>query len=116
LQHSQGIAQFGNEWKTRDAASGQLCGESVQVDYAKNAESWGAAGFRARTASELKDAVKKALEVKGPALIDVKVSPKSMTKGYESWWRVGTAQVSSNPEVVKAAKEMAAEVAKTRKF
>jgi 3D-(3,5/4)-trihydroxycyclohexane-1,2-dione acylhydrolase (decyclizing) len=116
LQHSQGIAQFGNEWKTRDAQTGKLDGASVQVNYAKNAESWGAAGFQARTVAELREAVKLALEARGPALIDVKVSPKSMTQGYESWWRVGTAQVSSNPEVVKAAKEMAAEVAKTRKF
>jgi 3D-(3,5/4)-trihydroxycyclohexane-1,2-dione acylhydrolase (decyclizing) len=39
-----------------------------------------------------------------------------MTHGYESWWRVGTAQVSSNPEVEKAACAMAAEIAKARKF
>jgi 3D-(3,5/4)-trihydroxycyclohexane-1,2-dione acylhydrolase (decyclizing) len=61
-------------------------------------------------------AVKTALAAKGPVLIDVKVGPKTMTKGYESWWRVGTAQVSSNPEVEKAAKEMAAETAKTKKY
>ncbi|MDR1178750.1 MAG: 3D-(3,5/4)-trihydroxycyclohexane-1,2-dione acylhydrolase (decyclizing) [Spirochaetaceae bacterium] len=116
LQHSQGIVHFGNEWKTRDAASGLLEGKAVQVDYAKNAESWGALGLRARTPEELASAVKEALAAKGPALIDVKVSPKTMTEGYDSWWRVGTAQVSANPDVEKAAKEMAEEVARTRKF
>ncbi|MDR1903005.1 MAG: 3D-(3,5/4)-trihydroxycyclohexane-1,2-dione acylhydrolase (decyclizing) [Treponema sp.] len=116
LQHSQGIEKFGNEWKTRDEKTNRLEGEPVQVDYAKNAESWGALGLRARTPEELKRAVEAALAAKGPALIDVKVGAKTMTKGYESWWRVGTAQVSTNPEVEKAAKAMAEETAKARKF
>jgi 3D-(3,5/4)-trihydroxycyclohexane-1,2-dione acylhydrolase (decyclizing) len=116
LQHSQGIDHFGNEWKTRDAKSGLLEGESVQVDYAKNGESWGALGLRARTPEELAAAVKEALASKKPVVIDVKVSPKTMTKGCESWWRVGTAQVSPNPEVEAAARAMAAEIAKARQF
>jgi 3D-(3,5/4)-trihydroxycyclohexane-1,2-dione acylhydrolase (decyclizing) len=116
LQNSQGIKHFGNEWKTRDAKSGLLEGAAVKVDYAKNAESWGALGLRARSPAELARAVKKALKAERPVLIDVKVGPKTMTSGYESWWRVGTAQVSSNPGVVKAAKAMAEEAAKARKF
>jgi 3D-(3,5/4)-trihydroxycyclohexane-1,2-dione acylhydrolase (decyclizing) len=116
LQHSQGIVHFGNEWNSRDEGSGRLEGRPVQVDYAKNAESWGALGLRARTAEELAAAVKQALAAKGPALIDVKVSPKTMTKGYESWWRVGTAQISASPEVEEAARAVAAGVEKARKF
>jgi 3D-(3,5/4)-trihydroxycyclohexane-1,2-dione acylhydrolase (decyclizing) len=116
LQHSQGIDHFGNEWNTRDDKSGRLDGKPVQVDYAKNAESWGALGLRARTPEELASAVKKALKAAGPVLIDVKVGAKTMTNGYENWWRVGTAQVSSNPDVEKAAKAMAEETAKARKF
>jgi 3D-(3,5/4)-trihydroxycyclohexane-1,2-dione acylhydrolase (decyclizing) len=116
LQHSQGIIHFGNEWNTRNAESGLLDGKPVRVDYAKNAESWGALGLRARTVEELRTAVQEALAAKGPVLIDVKVTPKSMTFGYESWWRVGTAQVSGNPDVVKAADAMAAELARAKKF
>jgi 3D-(3,5/4)-trihydroxycyclohexane-1,2-dione acylhydrolase (decyclizing) len=116
LQGSQGIAHFGNEWKSRDPVTGALSGESVRVDFAKNAESWGAVGLRARNVAEFREAVAKALLEKGPVVIDAKVSPKSMTKGYESWWRVGTAEVSENPEVVKAAAEVKANIAKARKF
>jgi 3D-(3,5/4)-trihydroxycyclohexane-1,2-dione acylhydrolase (decyclizing) len=116
LQNSQGIAHFGNEWKTRDNASGRLDGSSVQVDYAKNGESWGALGLRARTPAELENAVKEALASKKSVVIDVKTSAKTMTHGYASWWRVGTAQVSTNPAVEKAAQEMAAEIVKARKF
>jgi len=115
LQHSQGISRFGNEWKARDA-SGRLEGEPVEVDYAKNAESWGCLGLRARTVEELAAAVKEALASAKSAVIDVKVGAKSMTPGYGNWWRVGTAQVSDNPEVEKAAKAMAEEAARARQF
>lgn len=116
LQHSQGIIHFGNEWKTRDKQSGRLEGALVSVDYAKNAESWGAVGLKASNAAELRTAMEKARSLDKPVLIDVKVTPKSMTYGYESWWRVGTAQVSANPEVEAAAQAMSAEIVKTRKF
>lgn len=116
LQSSQGIAHFGNEWKRRDPGTGLLAGEPVPVDFAKNAESWGAKGFRARTVDEFRRAVRKALKEEGPCVIDAKVTPKSMTKGYESWWRVGTAEVSSNPAVAEAAREVRENVAKSRKF
>jgi 3D-(3,5/4)-trihydroxycyclohexane-1,2-dione acylhydrolase (decyclizing) len=49
-------------------------------------------------------------------VIDVKVAPKSMTGGYEAWWRVGTAEVSRNRKVVSASRRQKAEVAKARKI
>jgi 3D-(3,5/4)-trihydroxycyclohexane-1,2-dione acylhydrolase (decyclizing) len=116
LQGSQGIVHYGNEWRQRDEATGRLDGPSVSVDYAKNAESWGAVGLRARTVEEFRKAVRRALKEKRSVVIDAKVSPKSMTPGYESWWRVGTAEVSSKAEVVKAAGAMKEEIQRTRKF
>lgn len=116
LQNSQGIVHYGNEWRQRDGATGRLDGPPVAVDFAKNAESWGALGLRARTVDEFRRAVRRALKESRSVVIDAKVSPKSMTQGYESWWRVGTAEVSSNPEVVKAAEAMKRETARARKF
>ncbi len=116
LQHNQGIAHFANEWRARDPETGLLTGDQVLVDFAKNAESWGALGLKARTVEELRKAVRRALRAKKPVVIHARVSPKSMTSGYESWWRVGTAEVSSNPDVVAAAKEIKEELAKARKF
>ena len=116
LQHSQGIVHYGNEWKTRETATGRLTGPSLSVDYAMNAQSWGAVGLRATTLDELKDCVSLALAETRPVVIHVHVAPKSMSKGYASWWRVGTAEVSSNPAVVKAWEEMQPEIEKTRKF
>ncbi len=117
LQASQGISHFGNEWKSRDPATGLLSGASVPVDFAKNAESWGALGLKAHNVEEFRKAVRKALKVKDrPVVIDAKVSAKSMTNGYGSWWHVGTAEVSDRPEVAAAAKQVKAELAKARKY
>jgi 3D-(3,5/4)-trihydroxycyclohexane-1,2-dione acylhydrolase (decyclizing) len=116
LQGSQGIPHFGNEWRARDPATGQLSGKSVSVDFAKNAESWGALGLRARNVAEFRDAVARALAAKGPVVIDAKVGAKTMTGGYDSWWRVGTAEVSDNPEVAKAAAGIRAELPKVWKY
>ncbi len=116
LQSSQGIGHFGNEWKRREASTGGLTGAAVAVDFAKNAESWGALGLRARSVEEFRRAVKRALREERSVVIDAKVAAKSMTGGYESWWRVGTAEVSDNPEVVKAAQDQKLNVAKARKF
>jgi 3D-(3,5/4)-trihydroxycyclohexane-1,2-dione acylhydrolase (decyclizing) len=117
LQASQGIPHFGNEWKRRDSATGLLTGSKVLVDFAKNAESWGAIGLRAHNVEEFRKAVRKALRVKDrPVVIDAKVGAKSMTHGYGSWWHVGTAEVSDRPEVAEAAREVKAELEKARKY
>ena len=116
LQNSQGIAHFANEWRLRDPETGLLTGDQLTVDFAKNAESWGALGLRACNIEEFRKALRRALRAKGPVVIHARVSPKSMTQGYESWWRVGTAEVSSNPKVAKAAQEMKEELKKARKF
>ncbi len=116
LQHNQGIAHFANEWRLRDPETGLLVGDQLPVDFAKNAESWGALGLRASNVEEFRKAMRRALRAKVPVVIHTRVSPKSMTQGYESWWRVGTAEVSSNPEVAKAAQEMKEELANARKF
>jgi len=72
--------------------------------------------LRAGTPEEFREAMKRALAEKRSVVVDAKVAPKSMTGGYESWWRVGTAEISDKPEVVKAAQDMKEQVATTRKF
>ncbi|WP_169727631.1 hypothetical protein [Psychromonas arctica] len=46
----------------------------------------------------------------------MKVLPKSMTHGYESWWRCGIAAVADKPEINKAADKMNAMVKKIRQY
>jgi 3D-(3,5/4)-trihydroxycyclohexane-1,2-dione acylhydrolase (decyclizing) len=39
-----------------------------------------------------------------------------MTGDYESWWRVGTAEVSRNPQVAEAAARLKKEIQRARKY
>ncbi|HVP17625.1 MAG TPA: 3D-(3,5/4)-trihydroxycyclohexane-1,2-dione acylhydrolase (decyclizing) [Spirochaetia bacterium] len=116
LQTSQGIVKFGNDLRRRDPKTGRLTGSLIPLDFAKNGESYGAKGYSPKTLAEFRDAVKSALAGTVSTVIDVKVTQKSMTHDYESWWRVGTAQVSENPKVVEAAKKISREVETARKF
>ena len=51
-----------------------------------------------------------------PVLYDIKVLPGTMTPGYDSWWRVGVAEVSTQPRVQAAYDDLADHVKNTRKF
>ena len=116
LQTSQGIVKFGNDLRLRDPKTGRLTGTLMPLDFAKNGESYGARGYSPKSLAEFREAVRSALAGGVSTVIDVKVTQKSMTHDYESWWRVGTAQVSDNPKVVESAKKIGREVEGARKF
>lgn len=58
--------------------------------------------YTAKTLEELKVALIDAKKQKISTLIDIKVLPKTMTDGYESWWHVGLAEVSEKKSVNEA--------------
>ena len=106
LQMDNGMGSFGTENRFRDAKTGKLTGKSVPVDFAKNAESYGCVTYTVRNDQELIAALADAKKQTVATLIDVKVLPKSMTHGYESWWRCGIAEVADKPEIQQAASRM----------
>ena len=103
LQMSQGMGSFGTENRYRNPQTGLMDGALVKVDFAKNAESYGCKSYRVNDEAQLISAIEDAKLQSGCVLIDIKVLPKTMTNGYEAWWRTGTAQVANNPEIVAAA-------------
>lgn len=114
LQRAHGSNGFGNEFRYRDAASGRLSGEPMKVDFAKYAESLGAKAYKAETLDELRDAIRSARRETVSTLIEVKVIPGSNTDGYESWWRVDTAEVSVSDKVQQAYRDNLPQRAKAR--
>ena len=68
------------------------------------------------TEEELRAALRDALTQDRPVLYDIKVVHGSMTPGYESWWRVGVAEVSTQPRVQRAYEDLMQHVSETRKF
>ncbi len=117
LQMSQGMGSFGTENRYRNPESGNMDGKLIKVDFAKNAESYGCKSYRVHDERQLLDALRKAQKQTVPVLIDIKVLPKTMTHDYESWWRIGTAQVAKNPAIESAAKKIKEMVAtKVRQY
>ncbi|MBS9423711.1 3D-(3,5/4)-trihydroxycyclohexane-1,2-dione acylhydrolase (decyclizing) [Photorhabdus caribbeanensis] len=117
LQMSQGMGSFGTENRYRNPESGNMDGKLIKVDFAKNAESYGCKSYRVHDERQLLDALQEAQKQTIPVLIDIKVLPKTMTHDYESWWRIGTAQVAKNPAIESAAKKIKEMVAtKVRQY
>ena len=118
LQRSQGIPKFGCELRYRNPATGRLDegGQPIPMDYAKIAEGYGCRVWRVSSSEELRQAVREAKESPVSTLIDIKVDCDSMSGGYESWWRVGTPEVSNKESVRRAYEALCRETAKTKQY
>ena len=106
LQRGHGSDGFGNEFRYRDAKTGGLTGGYMPIDFAAHASSMGVKSYKAATAEQLQEALKKAKEETVTTLIEISVLPGTNTDGYESWWNVGVPEVSVSEKVVSAHKEM----------
>jgi 3D-(3,5/4)-trihydroxycyclohexane-1,2-dione acylhydrolase (decyclizing) len=95
LQMDHGSGSYFCEFRTHD-------GKILNIDYAKVAEGYGAKVYRANTVEELKVAIEDAKKQEVSTLIEMKVLPKTMTDGYDSWWNVGVAEVSNKESIQKA--------------
>lgn len=116
LQMSNGMGSFGTEFRFRNPETGNLDGPLVPVDFAKNAESYGCKAYRVRNEAELRAALLDAEKQTVSTLIDIKVLPKTMTNGYEAWWRAGVSEVTDNPKGKAAYEEMKKNIEKARKY
>lgn len=116
LQRSQGIPSFGNEYRRREAATERLTGEYLPIDYAMVARGYGGNGYTATTVTELEKSFGELKESKVSSVTDIKTLPGTMTDGYNSWWRVGTAQISRHASVEAAARDIKAHVDNARQY
>src|SRR5699024_3172362 len=111
-----GMDSFGTEFRYRDPKTGKLDGELMSIDFAKNAESLGCKAYTVRNEDELRKAVGDAKRQRVSTLIDIKVLPKTMTHDYESWWRVGVAQVANEESIMKVSESSKVELDKARRY
>ncbi|MFJ7931036.1 3D-(3,5/4)-trihydroxycyclohexane-1,2-dione acylhydrolase (decyclizing) [Peribacillus sp. NPDC096448] len=95
LQMENGSGTYFCEFRTHD-------NQIMNIDYAKVAEGYGAKTYRANTVDELKAALEDAKKQTASTLIEMKVLPKTMTDGYDSWWNVGVAEVSERKSIQRA--------------
>ncbi len=114
LQNNQGTETFGTRF-TRRTKTG-LDGEVIVTDYAKIAEGYGCKAYRVSNEEELYAALEDSKKQSVPCLFDIKVAHKSMSDGYDSWWRVGVAEVSTSKTVQRAYEDMKENIAKARLY
>ena len=115
LQMSNGVGSLATEFRYR-ADDGGLTGGLIPVDYAKVAAGYGLKSYTVRTMDELKAALADAKKQDISTLIDLKVLPKTMTDGYESWWNIGIATSSKKPEVREACGRVMAKRGEARMY
>ncbi len=116
LQNNQGTDTFGTRFQARNPLTGMLDGAIVPVDFAKIAEGYGCKAYTVTNVAELRDAIKDSKEQTVPCLFDIKVVHGSMSDGYDAWWRVGVAEVSTSERVQAAYEDMQANIEKARLY
>ncbi len=116
LQRAHGSMGFGNEFRHRADSSGLLTGTPVSIDFSRYAQALGAKTYAPQTLAELRSVLERAKADEGPVVIELKVLPGTGTDNYESWWRVGVAEVSNSGKVVDAHRVAVEHIANARPY
>lgn len=116
LQMGNGMGSFGTEFRQRDEKANKLTGNIIPINFAQNAASYGVKVFEVCTLQELEAAIKQSKQETVSTLIDIKVLPKTMTDGYDSWWHVGVAEVSDSETVQQSYEDRMRNLAKAIKY
>ena len=102
LSNSVGGEGFGTHFKYRNPKTGQLDGDFLPVDLAKNAESLGAIVYKPKGIKEFYNALKKAKNNDTTTVVYVDTIRDRKMDGYAySWWEVPVPEVSKSKKVQK---------------
>lgn len=104
LQMNHAVGSLATEFRKRNGQRPD--GDLLTADYTKVGEAYGFKGYTVKNLEEFKKALEDSKDVEEPVLIDLKVIPKTMIDGYESWWNVGVAEVGKNKEQEEVYKEV----------
>ena len=110
LQESNGSKGFANEFRFRNQKTGQLSGDYLPIDFCQYAAALGAKTFYSQSYEEFQSALEAAKLETSSCMIVLPVLPKTMSHGYQTWWRVGVAEVSRSPDVNHAYESMCKEL------
>jgi 3D-(3,5/4)-trihydroxycyclohexane-1,2-dione acylhydrolase (decyclizing) len=102
LQMATGSPPYGNELRYRNPATGELDGPYIPIDFAANAASLGAVATRATNEAELRAALERAKGEPRTVVIHVPVQKHATVPGFDSWWDVPVAEVSTVSSVREA--------------
>jgi len=113
LSRSCGNEGMGTNYRFRRGA--KYDGEDLPVDFVANAASLGAWAVRVRTREELAAAISASRKQPRTSVVVVETSYDDRVPGYESWWDVAIAEVSTS-EAVKSARRKYEEARKKERL
>jgi 3D-(3,5/4)-trihydroxycyclohexane-1,2-dione acylhydrolase (decyclizing) len=113
LSRSCGNEGMGTNYRYR--SGGKYDGDSLPVDFVANAASLGAWSVRARTREEFQAAIASSRKQPQTSVVVVETSYDERVPGYESWWDVAIAEVSTS-EAVKSARRKYEEARKKERL
>jgi 3D-(3,5/4)-trihydroxycyclohexane-1,2-dione acylhydrolase (decyclizing) len=113
LSRACGSEGFGTEYRYRD---GKESGKPIPVDFAANAASLGAYTVRATSHLELADALLKCRAQDRVSVVVVETDYNDRVGGYESWWDVPIAEVSTSEKVQEASRRYEEGKRRERRF
>ncbi|PGP32304.1 3D-(3,5/4)-trihydroxycyclohexane-1,2-dione acylhydrolase (decyclizing) [Bacillus thuringiensis] len=116
LQMGNGMGSFGTEFRYRNQETRKLNGAIMKIDFAASAAGYGVKTYQVTSMEQLQEALKDAKKQTVSTLIDIKVLPKTMTNGYDSWWHVGVAEVSKSQSVQAAHESKVSNLQKARSY
>ncbi|OKO50602.1 3D-(3,5/4)-trihydroxycyclohexane-1,2-dione acylhydrolase (decyclizing) (plasmid) [Bacillus toyonensis] len=116
LQMGNGMGSFGTEFRYRNQETRKLNGAIMKIDFAASAAGYGVKTYRVTSIEQLQEALIDAKKQTVSTLIDIKVLPKTMTNGYDSWWHVGVAEVSNSQSVQAAYESKVSNLQKARSY
>ncbi|WP_410976817.1 3D-(3,5/4)-trihydroxycyclohexane-1,2-dione acylhydrolase (decyclizing) [Bacillus cereus] len=116
LQMGNGMGSFGTEFRYRNQETRKLNGSIMKIDFAASAAGYGVKTYQVTSMEQLQEALKDAKKQTVSTLIDIKVLPKTMTNGYDSWWHVGVAEVSNSPSVQASYESKISNLQKARSY
>ncbi|WCD97023.1 3D-(3,5/4)-trihydroxycyclohexane-1,2-dione acylhydrolase (decyclizing) [Streptomyces sp. HUAS 31] len=104
LSEETGAERFGTAYRHR-AADGTFTGAPLPVDLAANAASLGMRVLRAKTVSDLREALAEARDADTPTCVYVETQTADTVSGpppAQAWWDVPVAETATRPSAVKA--------------
>ncbi|MED0826760.1 3D-(3,5/4)-trihydroxycyclohexane-1,2-dione acylhydrolase (decyclizing) [Bacillus pacificus] len=116
LQMGNGMGSFGTEFRYRNQETCKLDGAIMKIDFAASAAGYGVKTYHVTSLKQLREALIDAKKQTISTLIDIKVLPKTMTNGYESWWHVGVAEVSKSQSVQAAYESKVSNLQQARSY
>ncbi|HHP1053216.1 3D-(3,5/4)-trihydroxycyclohexane-1,2-dione acylhydrolase (decyclizing) [Bacillus cereus group sp. BfR-BA-01354] len=116
LQMGNGMGSFGTEFRYRNQETRKLDGAIMKIDFAASAAGYGVKTYHVTSLEQLREVLIDAKKQTVSTLIDIKVLPKTMTNGYESWWHVGVAEVSKSQSVQAAYESKVSNLQQARSY